>query len=909
MIGDILYNLFIMPLELIFEVIFWFLRSYPALAIVAISIVMNFLALPLYKRADAIHEEERDKVASMADRVAKIKKAFKGDERYMVLTTYYKEQHYKPIYALKSTFSLLLQVPFFMAAYNFLSRPGLLDGHSLWILSDLGKPDQLLQFGTFSVNLLPIIMTLINVVSSYIYLRGFSLRDKIQTYGIAAVFLVLLYNSPSGLVFYWTLNQVFSVLKNIFMKLVKSKKAHSVFFSMLGVALLIVLICTGLMTTPKKAVLGAVLFLICQIPLISGLVKRRHSESLEHIKPLKTSCFVLGCVFMTVLMGIVIPMSVISSSPTEFATAATSPSVLVINNVCICAGFFIIWLGIFYYMSTTFVRNLFTYAILIISGVSILDFMVFAKKLGVMSTYLVYDVFPSFTRSEKWINLVCVIALAAVLVLAMKYLSRFVNYLYLILILGSVILAGFSIVNTAQTVSAARSSEQQFMQQTEQADGVRVSNEVEKIIPLSKEGHNVVILMMDRAISGYLPYIFHEKPELEKQFEGFTYYPNMLSFGGHTNMGVPAIFGGYEYTPASMNARPELSLREKHDEALLLMPTLFSEEGYQVTVCDPAYAGYSFYPPDLSIYDKLDHVTARITYGAYSDELMAVFSPTIQKTQRRNFFFYSLMKCVPMMLHNTVYNGGNYYAAETGNVLSCSDEFLYSYSVLYALPELTDIRDENFDTLMMMDNDTTHSNTILQTPEYEPVANLTSNMYDNPERFTLNGVSVVMDTETQIGHYHCNMAGFLKLGEWMDFLRDNGVYDNTRIIIVSDHGNGLGQFEDLLIDDTWDAEWLNSLLLYKDFNDQDAFRVSDEFMMTADVPMLAMKGLIRNMTNPFTGNEITEDVNKEEQPVTSSHHWNINTYHGNTYDTSDGDWWVVHGNVHDRNCWEKVFIE
>jgi predicted AAA+ superfamily ATPase len=51
-----------MPLELIFEVIFWFLRSYPALAIVAISIVMNFLALPLYKRADAIHEEERDKV-------------------------------------------------------------------------------------------------------------------------------------------------------------------------------------------------------------------------------------------------------------------------------------------------------------------------------------------------------------------------------------------------------------------------------------------------------------------------------------------------------------------------------------------------------------------------------------------------------------------------------------------------------------------------------------------------------------------------------------------------------------------------------------------------------------------------------------------------------------------------------
>ena len=61
--------------------------------------------------------------------------------------------------------------------------------------------------------------------------------------------------------------------------------------------------------------------------------------------------------------------------------------------------------------------------------------------------------------------------------------------------------------------------------------------------------------MLDRAISGYVPYILEEKPELQEQFAGFTYYPNTLSHGFYTNFGVPGLFGGYEYTPTEMNKR------------------------------------------------------------------------------------------------------------------------------------------------------------------------------------------------------------------------------------------------------------------------------------------------------------------------------------------------------------------
>ena len=59
---DILGTLLIKPLELIFEVIYALsqrLLGDPALSVVALSLFMNLLVLPLYRRADELQEEEK----------------------------------------------------------------------------------------------------------------------------------------------------------------------------------------------------------------------------------------------------------------------------------------------------------------------------------------------------------------------------------------------------------------------------------------------------------------------------------------------------------------------------------------------------------------------------------------------------------------------------------------------------------------------------------------------------------------------------------------------------------------------------------------------------------------------------------------------------------------------------------
>ena len=115
----ILYGLLIKPLELIFEIIYVMANRVignPGLSIIALSIAMNFLVLPLYLKADAMQMEQAEIEKGLQKWTNHIKKTFKGDERFMILQTYYRQKNYKPTQALRGSFSLLLEIPFIIAA-------------------------------------------------------------------------------------------------------------------------------------------------------------------------------------------------------------------------------------------------------------------------------------------------------------------------------------------------------------------------------------------------------------------------------------------------------------------------------------------------------------------------------------------------------------------------------------------------------------------------------------------------------------------------------------------------------------------------------------------------------------------------------------------------------------------------
>ena len=74
---SILRSVFLGPLKLLFEVIFHFANGIvdnPGFAIIFLSLAMNVLVLPLYRRADAMQEQARATEEKLHDGVAHIKR-------------------------------------------------------------------------------------------------------------------------------------------------------------------------------------------------------------------------------------------------------------------------------------------------------------------------------------------------------------------------------------------------------------------------------------------------------------------------------------------------------------------------------------------------------------------------------------------------------------------------------------------------------------------------------------------------------------------------------------------------------------------------------------------------------------------------------------------------------------------
>ncbi len=923
---DFLYTIFIMPVECIVEFIFYFMNKIfmdkPAISIMFVSLVINLCVLPLYKRADDMQEREREKVKSMERWNRHIKKTFKGDERYMMQTTYYRIENYNPLSAIKGSLSLLFQIPFFIAAYHFLSNLKLLDGVSFYLISDLGAQDGILKLGNVAVNVLPILMTLINIVSGAIYTKGFKAKEKLQLYAMALLFLVILYRSPAGLVLYWTCNNLFSLLKNVFFKLVKRKRAViNVLSAATGTGLFVKLVLSHRLTARRQFLLLGIIMVLSYLPLFLSIADKYNlklKKNIENFFVVKEgemkqvkALFWTGALFCTVFLGLTIPAQLISTSPVEFGSVVhNTPLALVVNALSLYAGFILVWAGIFYGISKESGKKIFAYLLWVVSICSLINYYLFYGKYGTMDYLLKFVELPIYNDLQKLINLGVLAVTAAVLIWIVNKQPKLCVRVLSVLILMMVALGGVNVVKTHTVLKSEGYYE------------VKKDTTIVPTVPLSKNGKNVLVFMMDRAINEYIPYIFKERPEIAAQFADFVYYPNTISFGGCTNFAVPAIYGGYEYTPYEMNRRDTEALVDKHNEAILTLPVLYSENGYEVSVVDPSYANYKEYP-DVSIFDGYENISGYTTRDKYAD--YEYHNDEELVTQKKHVAIYSLFRVAPVLLQNSIYDEGNYLGKPVNS--EGSDAVFYcagSYATLDYLDEYMYVKGGSRNTFTVVNNNLTHEPSYLQMPDYDIGPNVSYYPYSAEALadFVVEGRYLTMPDWTAETHYQVNVAAYKLLGEFLDYLKEEGIYDNTRIIIVSDHGWPVLQTENVLIDEETGLETYNPVLLVKDFAGSDALNqgnvwymeegnvnVCNTLMTNADVPTLCVTGTIDNPVNPFTGREINNNA-KYEQPlkITTSQNSSILTNNGNVFDTSDHPWMEFSGNdIRNLNNWNVLY--
>jgi YidC/Oxa1 family membrane protein insertase len=192
------------------------------LAIILLVLVVKILLYPLSHwaiKAQARTMAEQMRIKPLLD---KITEKYRDDpqKKSQEMMKLYREHGINPLGALRGCFPMLLQMPIFFALYILLAQAVELRGQGfLWIV-DLAEPDRLIPFGGFRVpllgwdafNILPLLMALTQYYTSKLMTANVSdpMQRQIMVM-MPIVFVFILYNMPSGLMLYWTVQNIWQI--------------------------------------------------------------------------------------------------------------------------------------------------------------------------------------------------------------------------------------------------------------------------------------------------------------------------------------------------------------------------------------------------------------------------------------------------------------------------------------------------------------------------------------------------------------------------------------------------------------------------------------------------------------------------------------------------------------------------
>jgi hypothetical protein len=379
-------------------------------------------------------------------------------------------------------------------------------------------------------------------------------------------------------------------------------------------------------------------------------------------------------------------------------------------------------------------------------------------------------------------------------------------------------------------------------------------------------GHpNALLIFLDRFMGSYVESTLAADPELGARLSGFTWYPRTVSAGENSIAGVHPMLGGYDYTPGEMNARGR-SLRDLSVEAFAILPDNFSKKGYRVNIVNPRGLGFTL-AGDCSFLE-MDGV-----YCTHIPETIAR-----QRAAQMGFPLGDLSESsyTDLLVLLSSMRGAPYGLKEVLHKRGPWRPFM-DHSAGTTFTQWAELR--ALDVL---------SYTSAEEPNFNFISNILphESYYMGENCLPQRALFELSDDEVRRrGHVslfslqHANAArcALLVVSDYLQFLKTAGVYNNTKIVIVSDHGI-VGAVEDhsarAIAGGTEDNLFVRtrSLLLVKDRGATGPLRISEEFMPNAEVPRILCEE-IGGCVNPYLGNKPIQALGRDDPFVVSLVPW------------------------------------
>ncbi len=971
------------------------------LSILLLSFAISLLLLPVFIYIEKAKKKDDKIKQKMKPLIDEIKRAYKGQERFYYIKTINRQHNYSAFKALIPILSLLLQIPFFIAAYQFLEHYEPLKEVGFLFIHNLSLPDAV--FG--KIHLLPIIMTLVNLITVYFYTIDGDGSERKQMLVLAGAFLILLFNLPSGLVLYWTMNNIFSFFRLFITnpEVFKSNKQRSTIrniktffneqfpllkkvFIIFSISLVVLQFYWaykhsfhGFGLRLFLALIVAFIFSVGLILIISFYQQHKDKILNFKIKPLfycslifSTVYFYLaGTYYFTGVQNDLLLFSLLSLLPLQFFGYSTVQKTLLSsqNKIHKYINFLLLFLlsiqiialisyllghefsfsagklhmsvqkaslvdiilpGFLFSILTTFYfsRNFQLktqnigkkeYIAYLLASLYLSGFIFLWNPLSIYSSYPANFEFPAINILKN--NLLLFLSVTSALLVLLFLLPKKVKAIWFSILLTLSLLSFTH--NTLIPINVGTLQESRFVAAENIAQALlhyileaiyiillflfiqwiikkkkmqylllsflvlniilifnSLNNAIktnvffhkkeivsEHNISFSKEQKNIVYVLMDMFHGWHMDKILREDAALSETFEGFVWYPNTVSISSNTAASIASLLGGYDYSPYKMNQDKTQNLSQKLTKISTQFYQKVKAKHYRFTSTKMIYSNIDK--------NKFDTFLPKwhTDWNRWNRELnIGMDKETGYALLWQNALFYS----APIFLKPKIYNQGKWFQGDTPRRENTSEAKPYNF--LKLLPYI--------------------SNTQSTEPNFIYIHNMASHHPWN----TIDDQGIM---HTDRSPYQNNKWTIETFAKWIEWMKKEGVYDNTKIIVFSDHGPHWGFYKGKEKDvpmilnpnlkiNYYDLQGLYPLLLVKDFGSKGKLRRDKRIMSNADATYIAFEENDPTKIEPPLERSLPSSVVKWERKIWLQNQFNI------LYQ------FEVSNNVYDLKNWKQI---
>ena len=813
---DILYYAFIFPLQSVLGFALDSLHSLTnnyGISIIILSLLVNLFLLKLAKIAES-KATKINALKSVCDKkIAEFKRVFKGAELQSYIRILYKQKHYHPIFALSALGGLALQVPFFIAVLCLLQEFEGIKGVSFLWISDLSAPDNI-----FGIHLLPILMTIISLINVWIVAKDKGAR--IQGVLIALIFLVLLYQMPSALVLYWTTNMGFSLGNSLlgmqFRRFAKSPQGTDAKSAILALI-------WQKLQKPHRNNFDCLDNNTQNPPSLAegarGWVKSSKSQ-IQSNPQLYHQISIYATLCIAFLICVFTPYQLYSTDITQFDSSQTYATLSALFGAFLLISFIMIY-------ALSFVPKRFGNIIAFILSVILFSGIVYSFILvgdyGAMDRFILqktpFIAFDNLDETIKQGREFVLVVVSGILVIAFA-----LNRLKLPLQIIFATLFIVSVINAIQIIN----KQTEFISTAIQSDKNKPPFADSPLFSYSKNDKNIVVLVLDAFSGSHTPYILEQFPEFKTKLDGFTLFPNTISSGNSTIQTISSLVAGQYYAGYNVNQRKD-NLIDSINEGFMQIGEHFADNGFAVgiyTALTWMGGGYKLFKSH-----KFFNVDNEELFFGYfilnnKDELRDIDMTTSAHTELPLLLQFGLFRFLPNIFKGRIYNGGDWHFVDKleANIKA----MLRRASTTYAFTHFGNTNSTK-PTFKFFHSFITH------TP-YSIYFKDGKCRYGKQKSAWNDYSHKVNVPKLQEGvlyqHYDAEICAISYLAHYVKWLKNVGIYDNTQIFVVSDHGNG-----DVINISLPNIENPNpdSLLMFKNFGAKGALRVDNRLMANYDI--------------------------------------------------------------------------